>query len=64
MPRQPESRENREEPGRRPYQAPEIARVELEAEEVLSIGCKTTRHVNASGFTINCIARPCAGAGS
>jgi hypothetical protein len=61
---QAESRESREEFGRRPYQAPQLARVDLEAEEVLAIGCKTPRRSAASGSVINCIVRHCAAAGS
>jgi hypothetical protein len=61
---QAESRGSREKEGRRPYQTPQLARVNLEAEEVLAIGCKTPHHSVASGAAINCIVRQCAAAGS
>jgi hypothetical protein len=36
-----ESRSEQEQSGRRPYEAPQVAQVNLHADEVLAIGCKT-----------------------
>jgi hypothetical protein len=42
---------------RRPYQAPEVARVDLKADEVLGIGCKTLKAGRASGKS--CVITTC-----
>jgi len=49
---------------RKPYQPPQLARVDLQADEVLATGCKMTTWGIASGSTINCIVRACSAAGS
>lgn len=61
---QAESRSSQEQPERRPYQAPQVARVNLEADEVLAIGCKMLTASSASGSPINCTIRGCTQAGS
>ena len=48
---------------RRPYQAPELTRVRLEADQVLGIGCKTTSGGSASGAS-PCTTGSCAAEGS
>jgi hypothetical protein len=40
---------------RRPYQAPQVARVDLEADEVLSTGCKQATGLAASANTTGCL---------
>ena len=61
---QTESRSGSGQPERRPYEPPRLSRVDLEAEEVLVIGCKMLRIVPGAGSTINCTIRVCAKAGS
>ena len=61
---QARSHEGREKAGRRSYEAPRLARVDLEAEEVLAIGCKMPRRSSAFGSASNCLVRACAAAGS
>jgi hypothetical protein len=51
-----------EQPKRRPYQAPQLASVDLEADEVLATGCKTAEQF-ASG-TLVCWNNNCSGFGS
>jgi hypothetical protein len=62
--RQTETRSGPEQPGRRPYEAPQLLRVNLEAEEVLAIGCKMVRYSTGAGSPVNCTIRGCAKAGS
>ncbi|OFW61944.1 MAG: hypothetical protein A2133_07015 [Actinobacteria bacterium RBG_16_64_13] len=59
-----ESRSTKEQLRRQPYQAPQLARVNLEAEEVLAIGCKMVTHSSAAASPVNCTIRGCAKAGS
>lgn len=48
---------------RRPYAAPRIARVDLEAEQVLAAGCKT--EMGGTGpLPPGCLAGSCGGIGS
>jgi hypothetical protein len=61
---QSESRSSDRPSRRRPYQPPQVARVKLEAEEVLALGCKMPAFTAAPGSVINCIVRGCAAAGS
>ena len=61
---QTESRSGPGQPGRRPYEAPQLLRVNLEAEEVLAIGCKMVRYSAGAASPINCMVRGCAKAGS
>jgi hypothetical protein len=42
---------------RRVYEAPQVARVDLKADEVLAIGCKTLRSGRASGKS--CVITTC-----
>jgi hypothetical protein len=42
---------------RRPYEAPRVARVDLKADEVLAIGCKTLRAGRAFGQS--CVITTC-----
>jgi hypothetical protein len=51
-------------PGRRSYEAPRIARVSLEADEVLAHGCKMVRNGGAALSTVNCTVNKCGKAGS
>jgi hypothetical protein len=54
-----------EQPKRRPYQAPQLSRVDLEAAEVLGIGCKmATTSVKAAASPVNCLTKGCALRGS
>lgn len=66
MSEQTESRSGREDgrPGCRLYEAPRVARVSLEADEVLAYGCKMLRHGGAPLSTINCTINKCGKAGS
>jgi hypothetical protein len=45
--------------GSRPYQAPRLGRVDLEAEEVLGVGCKLSTISVGSGSPINCVVKAC-----
>jgi hypothetical protein len=42
---------------RRPYEAPEVARVDLKADEVLGIGCKTLKAGRAANKS--CVITTC-----
>jgi hypothetical protein len=66
MSRQTESRSGQDwhPPGRRSYEAPLLARVSLEADEVLAHGCKMVSHSSAATSTINCTINKCGKAGS
>jgi len=44
-------------PDRRPYEAPNVARVDLKADEVLGIGCKTLKAGRSLGK--NCVISTC-----
>jgi hypothetical protein len=46
------------------YQKPEIKAIDLVAEEVLSVGCKTQTHAGAGRSPITCKLSPCSGIGS
>jgi hypothetical protein len=61
---QTESQRTGRDKTRRPYEAPQLARVDLEAEEVLAVGCKLPRHSAAVGVGANCIVKGCASLGS
>ncbi len=61
---QADTHNDREAVGGRSYEAPRLARVDLEAEEVLAIGCKLPRHSSAFGSRANCLVKSCATAGS
>ena len=61
---QAEHQSSQAQPRRRPYQAPQVARVNLEAEEVLAVGCKTLTWGSAPEAPYNCTARGCLEAGS
>ncbi len=49
---------------RKAYLPPLLARVDLQADEVLAIGCKMVTFSSGLGSTANCIVNTCAGAGS
>jgi hypothetical protein len=61
---QSESRSSYTQSRRRAYQAPQVAAVKLEAEEVLVLGCKMLTASAAAASAINCVIRGCAAAGS
>ena len=50
--------------GGKAYQKPEIRVVELAADEVLSVGCKTTTSPGTGLPAANCILARCSGDGS
>jgi hypothetical protein len=66
MSEQTESRpgQDHRQTGRKAYEAPRLARVSLEADEVLAIGCKMVTHGGAALATINCTINKCGKAGS
>jgi len=50
---------------RRPYEAPQLTSVRLEADQVLAVGCKTATGTHkAPGSVINCISTGCSARGS
>jgi len=49
---------------KKPYEKPRLRIIELAAEEVLAIGCKTTGASSGVGGGPTCMIRMCAGAGS
>ncbi len=49
---------------KKPYQKPEIRVIDLAAEEVLAVGCKTATHPGTGLSPITCVASPCAAIGS
>ena len=60
-----ESRSGEKAVMRRAYEAPRLARVDLQADEVLANGCKmVTWGTGSQASVINCIAKMCAAAGS
>jgi hypothetical protein len=48
---------------KRPYQKPQVRSIELDADEVLAVGCKTTG-VEAFGNPTSCILNNCVSDGS
>jgi len=50
--------------GKKPYQKPELKVIDLAAEEVLAVGCKTISSPGTGGSPISCGAAPCAAMGS
>lgn len=49
---------------KKPYQKPEVKVIDLVAEEVLSVGCKTQISAGAGRSPITCLLAPCSGKGS
>ena len=49
---------------RQPYKKPELRVVELEANEVLATGCKTSTGATAFGAASGCLSNSCASDGS
>ena len=64
MPEQADTRPCSGRGPRRPYQPPELFAVDLQADEVLAVGCKMLTHSSAAGSTLNCVVSHCAQAGS
>ncbi|RJP84278.1 MAG: hypothetical protein C4518_20505 [Desulfobacteraceae bacterium] len=50
--------------GKKSYQKPEVKAIDLAAEEVLSVGCKTATAPGTGLSPITCVASPCAAVGS
>jgi hypothetical protein len=61
---QSESRSSEAPAKRRPYQPPRLVSVDLAADEVLAIGCKTPVWGNSPLAPYNCTAKACRDAGS
>ena len=50
---------------RKAYEAPRVARVDLQAGEILAVGCKmVTWSTGSKESVINCIIKMCSAAGS
>jgi hypothetical protein len=60
---QTESLPKGEQPKRRPYQAPQLGRVDLKADEVLGVGCKMSSGFGA-GSPLGCVVAHCSQKGS
>jgi hypothetical protein len=54
---QAEPRDGAKRAARRPYSAPEVARVDLKADEVLGIGCKTLK--TGRSANVSCVISTC-----
>lgn len=54
--------DNKKEKSKQAYEKPMLRTIELAAEEVLAVGCKTTSSPAFGSFP--CAARPCSAAGS
>jgi hypothetical protein len=52
------------EAGKKPYEKPRLRIIELAAEEVLAIGCKSAGASSGVGGGPTCLTRMCAGTGS
>ncbi len=57
--------DSRQKPGRKTYEKPRLRTIELAAEEVLAVGCKTISSGIAPGaVSPPCMIRNCSGRGS